>query len=99
MTYFSPIDSKFISFTGTMTTDEGPLYQFVNCQLLRDHQLIVDDLWVRNGKILNPEKLFFDEKVTADIQINCKGNIIAPGFIDVQINGKVIDNLMLNGKN
>lgn len=70
-----------------MTTDEGPLYQFVNCQLLRDHQLIKDDLWVRNGKILDPEKLFFDERVTADIQINCKGNIIAPGFIDVQING------------
>ncbi|KAJ8297912.1 hypothetical protein KUTeg_024443 [Tegillarca granosa] len=72
---------------GIMTTDEGPLYQFVNCQLLRDHQLIKDDLWVRNGKILDPEKLFFDERVTADIQINCKGNIIAPGFIDVQING------------
>ncbi|KFP31885.1 Putative N-acetylglucosamine-6-phosphate deacetylase, partial [Colius striatus] len=46
-----------------------------------------DDLWVRDGKILDPEKLFFDEKASADIQLDCKGCIIAPGFIDVQING------------
>lgn len=43
---------------------------------------------MREGKILNPEKLFFDEKGSADVQLDCKGSIIAPGFIDVQINGK-----------
>lgn len=42
---------------------------------------------MREGKILNPEKLFFDEKGSADIQLDCKDSIIAPGFIDVQING------------
>ncbi|KFO65677.1 Putative N-acetylglucosamine-6-phosphate deacetylase, partial [Corvus brachyrhynchos] len=46
-----------------------------------------EDLWVREGKILNPEKLFFDEKGSADVQLDCKDSIIAPGFIDVQING------------
>lgn len=46
-----------------------------------------EDLWVREGKILNPEKLFFDEKGSADIQLDCKDSIIAPGFIDVQIHG------------
>lgn len=49
-----------------------------------------EDLWVREGKILNPEKLFFDEKGFADIQLDCKDSIIAPGFIDVQINGKTL---------
>lgn len=44
---------------------------------------------MREGKILNPEKLFFDEKGSADIQLDCKDSIIAPGFIDVQINGTV----------
>ncbi|XP_009322518.1 PREDICTED: putative N-acetylglucosamine-6-phosphate deacetylase [Pygoscelis adeliae] len=48
---------------------------------------LLEDLWVREGKILNPEKLFFDEKGSADIQLDCKNSIIAPGFIDVQING------------
>ena len=44
---------------------------------------------MREGKILNPEKLFFDEKGSADVQLDCKGCILAPGFIDVQINGEV----------
>lgn len=48
-----------------------------------------EDLWVREGKILNPEKLFFEEKGSADVQLDCKDSIIAPGFIDVQINGTV----------
>uniref|UniRef100_A0A667X4K5 N-acetylglucosamine-6-phosphate deacetylase n=1 Tax=Myripristis murdjan TaxID=586833 RepID=A0A667X4K5_9TELE len=46
-----------------------------------------EDLWVREGRILDPEKLFFDEQGYADKRVDCGGNIIAPGFIDVQING------------
>ncbi|RXN35474.1 N-acetylglucosamine-6-phosphate deacetylase [Labeo rohita] len=46
-----------------------------------------EDLWVRDGKILNPEKLFFDEEGFADHKVDCGSKIIAPGFIDVQING------------
>lgn len=64
------------------------LKQFTNCRLIRNHELIKDDLWVRNGKIVNPECVFFDEKIGADVKIDCGGVIIAPGFIDLQINGK-----------
>ena len=64
------------------------LLQFKNCQILRDHTIITEDFWVRNGKIVDPEKVFFDEKISADVQIDCKGALIAPGFIDLQINGK-----------
>lgn len=45
---------------------------------------------MRDGKILDPEKLFFDEKGFADKKIDCDNRIIAPGFIDVQINGKTL---------
>lgn len=45
---------------------------------------------MRDGKILNPEKLFFEEKGSADVQLDCRDSIIAPGFIDVQINGTVV---------
>ena len=65
----------------------APLVQYRNCTLLRDHALVVDDLWVRAGRILNPERLFFDEKVSADVVVDCGGRTIAPGFIDLQING------------
>jgi N-acetylglucosamine-6-phosphate deacetylase len=61
--------------------------QFKNCRIMRGNQLVSDDLWIRNGVILDPEKLFFDEKKTADLQIDCEQRIIAPGFIDVQLNG------------
>ena len=65
------------------------LFQFYNCDLLKDHVIVKDDLWVRNGSIVNPHVVFFDENVTADIKIDCKGLLIAPGYIDVQINGKL----------
>ncbi|KAJ8975217.1 hypothetical protein NQ317_014520 [Molorchus minor] len=63
------------------------LSQFVNCRILRNHKFIKEDIWVRDGKIVNPEKIFFDEKIQADIVIDCKGLAIAPGFIELQING------------
>ncbi|XP_055588340.1 N-acetylglucosamine-6-phosphate deacetylase [Uranotaenia lowii] len=68
-------------------TTKSKLTQFRNCRLLREHQLLLDDLWVRDGKIVNPEKVFFDERLQADEQIDCGGAILAPGFIDLQING------------
>nr|XP_023413265.1 N-acetylglucosamine-6-phosphate deacetylase isoform X6 [Loxodonta africana] len=61
--------------------------QFTNCRLLRGGTLLREDLWVREGRVLDPEKLFFDERRLADKQKDCGGCILAPGFIDVQING------------
>lgn len=69
------------------SVSDASITQFVNCRILRDHQLQWEDLWVREGQILDPEKLFFDEKGFADERIDCEGSIVAPGFIDVQING------------
>lgn len=64
------------------------LLQFRNCHILRDHAIIREDFWVRDGKIVDPERVFFDEKINADVQIDCKGALISPGFLDLQINGK-----------
>lgn len=69
------------------SVSDASITQFVNCRILREHQLLREDLWVREGRILDPEKLFFDEKGFADERVDCEGSIIAPGFIDVQING------------
>lgn len=64
------------------------IVQFRNCRIVRNHALITEDLWVRDGQIINPESVFFDEKMSADQQVDCAGAIIAPGFIDIQINGR-----------
>lgn len=43
------------------------LIRFHDCRILRNHKIIKEDLWVRNGKIIDPEKIFFDEKSRADV--------------------------------
>ncbi|XP_017786168.1 PREDICTED: N-acetylglucosamine-6-phosphate deacetylase [Nicrophorus vespilloides] len=63
------------------------LRQFRNCRILRNHEIVRDDIWVRDGKVVDPEKIFFDEKIQADVQIDCQDAIVAPGFIELQING------------
>ena len=66
---------------------ETKIIKFCNCYILRNHQIIKEDILVRDGKFLNPEPLFFDEKRKPDKVVNCKGLLIAPGLIDLQING------------
>ncbi|XP_026747224.1 N-acetylglucosamine-6-phosphate deacetylase [Trichoplusia ni] len=61
--------------------------RFHNCYILRDSKIIKEDLWIRDGKIENPEQVFYVEQLQADLTVNCEGLLIAPGFIDIQING------------
>lgn len=49
-------------------------------KLVRNHALIQEDLWVVNGKIAPPQP-------KADKIHSVEGKIIAPGYIDLQING------------
>ncbi|KAJ1672753.1 N-acetyl-glucosamine-6-phosphate deacetylase, partial [Spiromyces aspiralis] len=68
-------------------TPQGHITKFYNCRLLRDHQLVEDYLYIRDGKIIDPRELFWDDQKTADIEIDCQGGILAPGYIDIQLNG------------
>ncbi|KAJ2766231.1 N-acetyl-glucosamine-6-phosphate deacetylase, partial [Coemansia nantahalensis] len=70
-----------------MSSSGGPVTQFYNCRVLRDHKLVDDHLYIQDGKIVDPARLFWDKQRRPDIRIDCKGGIVSPGFIDVQING------------
>jgi N-acetylglucosamine-6-phosphate deacetylase len=70
-----------------MAVKDSNIIRFTNCFIIRDHKIIRDDLWIRNGKIVNPEPIYFAEKAMADICIDCKNMLISPGYIDLQING------------
>lgn len=61
----------------------GKFFKYMNCYLIRDGDLIEDDLWVRDGIIVNFEYIFFLEKVIVDVIVDCDGVILCFGFIDV----------------
>ena len=64
-----------------------PLTRFANCRVLRGHSLAAADLWVQGGVIVEPQRLFYGSFQRADVVIDCEGLILAPGYIDVQLNG------------
>jgi len=65
----------------------GPVTQLINCRLLRDGELVHDDLWIQDGVIIDPRERFFTHKLTSDHKVDLGGLIVSPGYIDSQING------------
>lgn len=78
---------KFDSEVLNEQFEENELFQFVNCSVLREEGLKKEHIWIRNGRILDERSVFFEEKRMADVQVDCSGLIVSPGFIDVQLNG------------
>ncbi|KAK5967705.1 hypothetical protein GCK32_015847, partial [Trichostrongylus colubriformis] len=64
----------------------GKLVQFLNAKVLRNGQFVWDHVWVRDGKIVDAANIFYGERRKADIQVDCEGQFLSPGFIDIQIN-------------
>ena len=60
--------------------EEDRITRYFNGRVIRGHQLHEADLWVYQGKIIAPQ-------VKVDCEIDTMGAIIAPGYIDLQING------------
>ncbi|ETW02733.1 N-acetylglucosamine-6-phosphate deacetylase [Aphanomyces invadans] len=62
-----------------------------NVRVLRDGVLVNTFLWVENGKIMDPQARYW--KATSSLEygpgtvVDGKGMIVAPGFIDIQLNG------------
>jgi N-acetylglucosamine-6-phosphate deacetylase len=54
--------------------------RFTNARVLIDNQIQDGELWIAGGKVIPPQG-------RADVEIDVEGRIIAPGYIDIQING------------
>ncbi|KAL2260297.1 hypothetical protein VTK26DRAFT_5735 [Humicola hyalothermophila] len=63
--------------------------KLTNCRLLRGDALVWDDVWVSSvtGKILRSQTTFYDDLAMPDETIDLGGRIVAPGFIECQLNG------------
>lgn len=59
---------------------KNSVVRYYNGRVLKNHSLMEADLWVENGKIISPAQ-------HADDEVDMHGRIIAPGYIDLQING------------
>ncbi|PVU96475.1 hypothetical protein BB561_001148 [Smittium simulii] len=68
---------------------KGKLIKFINCRLLRNHKLVEDYLLILDGVIQDPQVVFWDHLRRPDIYVDCKGGIISPGYIDIQLNGSI----------
>ena len=70
-------------------TGREKIIKFTNCRLVIGNELVVQDLWVSSatGKIVRSQEVFYGENVVPDTTINLRGKIVAPGLIDVQLNG------------
>ncbi|OBZ65838.1 putative N-acetylglucosamine-6-phosphate deacetylase [Grifola frondosa] len=72
-----------------MSSTNG-LICFTNCLLpTEDGGLVEKDLWIdeRRGVILDAQRTFYLRKERPARVINMDGNIVSPGFMDIQING------------
>lgn len=70
-------------------TGRERITKFTNCRLVLGSSLVWQDLWVSSasGKIVRSQEVFYGENVVPDITIDLGGKIVAPGLIDVQLNG------------
>lgn len=62
---------------------------FYNGFFVRGESLTTADLWINNatGKIVDPQEIFYDQSLVPATRIDLDGRILAPGLIDVQLNG------------
>ena len=75
--------------SATQHSDSERITKFTNCRLVKSDQLVRQDLWVSSltGTIVRSQEAFYEQHATPDATIDLGGKIIAPGLIDVQLNG------------
>lgn len=71
------------------TASTPRITKFTNCRIINDNKLIEQDLWIDSvsGKIVKDQQAFYELHLSPDEVIDLGGRILAPGFIEAQLNG------------
>ncbi|OOF96246.1 carbohydrate esterase family 9 protein [Aspergillus carbonarius ITEM 5010] len=74
---------------GKTSTSPPRITKFTNCRIVQGLDLVEQDVWVDSfsGKILKDQEAFYGLHLSPDEVIDLGGRILAPGLIDVQLNG------------
>lgn len=72
-----------------MASTSEHIIRFTNCRLAIGDELVRRDLWVNNttGRIVDAQAAFYDAGAAPVQSIDLGGKILAPGFIECQLNG------------
>eukprot|EP00468_Gymnochlora_sp_CCMP2014_P001021 CAMPEP_0167740340 /NCGR_PEP_ID=MMETSP0110_2-20121227/219_1 /TAXON_ID=629695 /ORGANISM="Gymnochlora sp., Strain CCMP2014" /LENGTH=436 /DNA_ID=CAMNT_0007624215 /DNA_START=147 /DNA_END=1457 /DNA_ORIENTATION=- len=72
----------------------GLVVKYINARIMRGgtiSKLNEEYLWTRGGKIIDPMARFWQaaklRQYAAEVVVDCKGLILVPGYIDLQLNG------------
>ena len=72
-------------------SSRGKVLQFTNCRVYSDGVFKSEDLWVRDGRVIDPARRFWEaatfSEFACDVIVDCEGLILCPGFLDLQFNG------------
>lgn len=71
------------------TTSSPRITKFTNCRIVKGSELVEQDVWIDSlsGKILKDQEAFYGLHLSPDEVIDLGGRILAPGLIDLQLNG------------
>ena len=70
-----------------MSISSSEIVRLWNCRQLCNGTLKSRDLWIRDGFLVDSNSAFFKERLAPSWQLDCGGLIVAPGFLELQING------------
>lgn len=72
-------------------SSRGKVIKFTNCRVYSDGAFKSEDLWVRDGRVIDPACRFWEaatfSEFACDVIVDCEGHILSPGFMDLQFNG------------
>ena len=68
---------------------DARITKLTNCRLVLPDDVVRRDLWVSGttGRILDPQTAFYDQHAAPATSVDLGGRLVAPGFIDLQLNG------------
>ncbi|KAI9371936.1 hypothetical protein BJX61DRAFT_543205 [Aspergillus egyptiacus] len=71
------------------TAPDSHVIKFTNCHIVKGDKLVEQDVWIdsTSGKILRDQEAFYGLHLSPDEVVDLGGRILAPGLIDLQLNG------------
>jgi N-acetylglucosamine-6-phosphate deacetylase len=69
-----------LTAAASANAESKAVHRFYNARILNNHEIQPGELWICDGKIIAPQK-------HANQETDVHGSIIAPGYIDLQVNG------------